>query len=188
MAINGIELAVGQKWKTRGGQEVEVIGDDGDWIYPCDLSNGHCVTNQGQVWQYEEDDDDLITLIQDEHGFTPWNGGECPVGIGSVVALKFRDGDVFTLNITEDVDWNHSGMMNDIVAYKVLKQAEETTVKTKTEHTEEPKYTIKEVFDAIIAEASYIASLPSVEQVQKYLAKNNHPDYNLYLQLKAKFE
>lgn len=193
MAVNGIELAVGQKWKNREGQEVEVIGNDGDWTYPWDLSNGFCVTNQGQVWQYEEDDDDLVTLVQDEHGFTPWNGGECPVTYDTEIEAKLRGGDLEN-DVAGWFDWSVSGDRGDIIAYRVVKQKEEKpkqmkeiVVETKTEAKEEPKYTVKEVFDAINT-ATAFTPFPSVEQVQKHLAKTNDPDYNLYLQLKAKFE
>lgn len=193
MAINGIELAVGQKWKNREGQEVEVIGYNGDLTYPWDLSNEFCVTNQGQVWQYEEDNYDLITIIQDEHGFTPWNGGECPVPDHIEIEAKLRCGDLET-EVAEWFNWSVSGDRGDIVAYRVVKQKEgkpkqmkEITVETATEAKEEPKYTVKEVFDAITAETAF-TPFPSAEQVQKHLARINHPDYNLYLRLKAQFE
>lgn len=197
MAVNGIELAVGQKWKTRCGQEVEIVGYDDETAtsYIWDLSDRSYVTDEGRQWDNEDETDsgDLITLIQDEHGFTPWNGGECPVPDHIEIEAKLRCGDLEN-EVAEWFNWSVSGGRGDIVAYRVVKQKEgkpkqmkEITVETATEPKEEPKYTVKEVFDAITAETAF-TPFPSVEQVQKHLARLSDPDYNLYLQLKAKFE
>lgn len=202
MTVNGIKLAVGQKWKTRGGQEVEIVNNDGHRVYPWDLSNGDSVTEQGDVLCNCEDEFDLITLIQDEHGFTPWSGGDCPVEYGVKIEYKMKNDPTKVFEgFPDGLRWEHIDLGGDIIAYRVVEQKVKSTkvdakeentigvvVKTKTEPKEEPKYTVKEVFDAIIAEEGFIGLLPSVEQVQKYLAKTNDPDYNLYLQLKAKFE
>lgn len=192
MAVNGIELAVGQKWKTKSGEIVKILYNDGDKTYPWDLSNGICVTDQGRVWKFTENNDDLSTLIQDEHGFTPWSGGECPVSYGVKIEYKMKNDPAKVYEgFPDGLRWGHFDLGGDIIAYRVVKQEEQTkevVVETKTEHTEEPKYTIKEVFDAINTETDYIAPFSSIERVQKHLAKISDPDYNLYLQLKAKFE
>lgn len=202
MAVNGIELAVGQKWKTRGGQEVEIVNNDGHRVYPWDLSNGDSTTEQGDVLCNCEDEFDLITLIQDEHGFTPWSGGDCPVEYGVKIEYKMKNDPTKVFEgFPDGLRWGHFDLGGDIIAYRVVEQkaeptkvdtdgeqVKEVTVGSKEEHTEEPKYTIKEVFDAINTETDYTAPFSSIERVQKYLAKTNDPDYNLYLQLKAKFE
>lgn len=67
MAVNGVEIKVGQKWKTRGGEIVEVVNFDRDSIWPWDLSNGGSVTDEG----FEQDDDDdpsewdIVELVED---------------------------------------------------------------------------------------------------------------------------
>lgn len=68
MAINGIELQVGQVWRTRGGWEAEVFRTDGDDFYPWDVrSEGRDDWSvRGDGRGYEEDGpsvDDLITPI-----------------------------------------------------------------------------------------------------------------------------
>lgn len=189
---NGIQLAVGQKWKTRGGQEVEIVSSINGNYYPWDLSNGACVKDSGAVWDDANDSSDLITLIQDEHGFIPWSGGECPVDYGVKIEYKMKNDPAKVYEgFPDGLRWGHFDLGGDIIAYRVVKQEEQTkevVVETKTEHTEEPKYTIKEVFDAINTETDYIAPFSSIERVQKHLAKISDPDYNLYMQLKAKFE
>lgn len=199
MAVNGIELAVGQKWKTRGGEIVEVLSEDNYHNYPWYLSSRDSVNNEGYVWDdCAFDSGDLITLIQDEHGFIPWSGGECPVGDEfASVEYKMRDCRITHIDAARDLYWENTGGYSDIIAYRVVKQEvkpakvdtdgeqmKEITVEAK----EEPKYTIKEVFDAINSETDSIAPFSSIEKVQKHLARINHPDYNLYLQLKARFE
>lgn len=66
MAVNGVEIKVGQKWKTRGGEIVEVLGNDGHSIWPWDLSNDASVTDEG----FEQDNDeptmyDIVELVKD---------------------------------------------------------------------------------------------------------------------------
>jgi len=47
MACKGIELAVGQIWLTRGGEKVEITGNDGHDTYPWDTECGS-LTNDGE--------------------------------------------------------------------------------------------------------------------------------------------
>lgn len=66
MAVNGVEIKVGQKWKTRGDEIVEVLGNDGDSVWPWDLSNDASVTDEG----FEQGKDepslyDIVELVKD---------------------------------------------------------------------------------------------------------------------------
>lgn len=193
MAVNNIELAVGQRWLTRGGKEVEIIDNDGHHAYPWNLSNGDCVTDQGRTWQYGTGIDDLDTLIQAENGFIPWNGGECPVPDSTKIEAKLRCGDL-ERDIAEWFDWSVSGDQGDIIAYRVVeqedqpKQKKESTVETTVEVTEEPKYTVEQVFNAINEATDEYVAYTSVSKVKAHLANSQDPDYKLYLELKAKFE
>ena len=50
-----------------------------------------------------------------------WNGGECPVAIGTPVDVRHRDGDVFfaeTAGRGSAHDWDNDGFGGDIVAYR----------------------------------------------------------------------
>lgn len=61
-----------------------------------------------------------------------WKGGECPVPDGTLVDVRYRDGqEQFGLPANELYDtpryaasafWNHDGLKNDIIAYRVVKE------------------------------------------------------------------
>lgn len=204
MAVNGIEIAIGQRWKTRDGGEVELVGNDGHSTYPWDLSNGFCVTNQGTVWEFQEDVYDLTTLIRDEHGFIPWNGGECPVGDNTLVEYKMRDyGDDVDVVAAKSLRWNNSNSSTDIIAYRVVEQkVKPTEVDVEEEQTEQAdqpkeqkeiikmnqKYTVKDVLYALDNLTDDYVDITLEEQIEEYLAVRESADYKLYLELKAKFE
>lgn len=66
MAVNGVEIKLGQKWKTCGGEIVEVVDFDQESDWPWDLSNGASVTDEG----LERRDgvrsmQDIVVLIED---------------------------------------------------------------------------------------------------------------------------
>ena len=66
-----------------------------------------------------------------DDGWIPWNGGDCPVEVGTRVDAKFRDGEkaynVLAGDYAEDpdsrsaTDWSHIESDYDIVAYRVVK-------------------------------------------------------------------
>lgn len=194
MAVNGVEIKVGQKWKTRGGEIVEIVSNDNDYHYPWNLSSGESVNNEGYIWDdYAFDSGDLITLVQDEQGFTPWGGGECPGPDHIEIEAKLRCGDV-EQEVAEWFDWSVEGVSGDIVAYRVIKQEDkpkqkkESNMEKTIETTEEPKYTVEQVFKAINKATDDLVAFTNVSKVKAYLAKTQDPDYNLYLTLKARFE
>lgn len=63
MAVNGVEIAVGQRWKTRGGRVVVVEKNDGHRIYPWDCDNGESYTTEGRSRSGVVSDEDLIGLV-----------------------------------------------------------------------------------------------------------------------------
>lgn len=69
-------------------------------------------------------------------GWIPWAGGECPVANGTLVDVRYRSGrENYELPANEIDDrfsndasycfWHHDGMGNDIVAYRVVKEAQQ---------------------------------------------------------------
>ncbi|AXY83340.1 3'-phosphatase, 5'-polynucleotide kinase [Acidovorax phage ACPWH] len=126
MAVNGIELAVGQVWRCRDGKEREIIEHDGDDIYPWDLRDGLCVTDQGTEWHDgEKSSIDFVELVRDENGFTIWRGGKQPEETkGKRVEVRFRATDVpNAVGDSEADSWQHYNSPSDIVAYKIVQDA-----------------------------------------------------------------
>ena len=87
-----VKLAVGQVWKDREGREVRIVGKNGDTDYPFDGSNGHSYTLSGTVFRdIGESDEDLVELVQDEHGWRPWKATKdsvCPVPEDTTVCIR----------------------------------------------------------------------------------------------------
>ena len=121
---DGPKLAVGQVWKDREGREVRIVGKNGDTDYPFDGSNGHSYTLSGTVFRdIGESDEDLVELVQDEHGWIPWKATKdsvCPVPKDTAVLIRL-------CNKTEDVRragdayWDDTpGPWFRVEAYKVV--------------------------------------------------------------------
>ena len=116
MAVNGIEIAVGQVWRTRGGAELTIrrhdpTDDEHPWLASAD-DESYWLAPSGQLFLSRTDDIDIVELIKDEHGFTIWRGG--------AVLVKLRDG----TETSDPVDsvwmrWSHTDTVGDTVAYKV---------------------------------------------------------------------
>lgn len=125
MAVNGIELAIGQVWRCRDGVDRVIVYNDGDSLFPWDLCKvgGDCndgsVTDDGSEYgPGHAHGRDLIELIRDEHGFTIWKGG--PVApVSGMVEYRLRDGARYT-GAAECQIWGHDGGPADLVAYMVL--------------------------------------------------------------------
>ena len=128
--VNGVEIKVGQVWRTRGGALATVYGEDDHPDYPVNITvNGEqasCGRN-GRRWgdinaeDTSDDDDDLIELVEDENGFTIWRGGEQPAEThGQESVMRLRDGP--TVKAPADkMNWAPTSA-NPIVAYKVVEQ------------------------------------------------------------------
>ena len=120
--VNGVEIKVGQVWRTRGGNTTTIVGDDARSAYPFDGDNGHSYTPVGTIWvNREEEDEDLIELVKDENGFTIWRGGEQPAEThGQEAAMRLHDGP--TVKAPADkMNWAPTSA-NPIVDYKVVEQ------------------------------------------------------------------
>lgn len=59
-----------------------------------------------------------------DDGWIEWHGGECPVPAGTLIDLRFRDGDVLERVMSYEWRWCHEGWDADIVAYRISKPAE----------------------------------------------------------------
>lgn len=55
-----------------------------------------------------------------EGGWIPWSGGECPVNAYTIVDVRLRDKDLRRRKDAGEFDWDHYGIYNDIVAYRVI--------------------------------------------------------------------
>lgn len=58
----------------------------------------------------------------------PWFGGESPLPAGVPFEFRFRDGELSTQVYTDAPDWrwSHTGAIGDIIAYRIVKNAELT--------------------------------------------------------------
>lgn len=72
--VNGIEIKVGQVWRTRGGALATVVSFDDHPDYPVNIKVGGdsaCCGRNGRCWgdigsqHTDDDDDDLIELVKD---------------------------------------------------------------------------------------------------------------------------
>lgn len=64
MAVNGTELAVGQKWRNRKGDSVIIESFQADDSLCWNLSDGSRVNDRGAFWEGgTEDEDDLVEFL-----------------------------------------------------------------------------------------------------------------------------
>ena len=127
-----VKLAVGQVWKDREGREVMVVGTRDHPDYPFGGSNGQSYTPNGTIWNLDEDEQDLVELIQDEHGWRPWKATKdsvCPVGLGVRVRIKTVVGAEFT-NVAQEIRWSAArnlggAIFGDVVAYQIIEEAQQ---------------------------------------------------------------
>jgi hypothetical protein len=68
------------------------------------------VIAKGTEEQNQEDDD-----------WIQWNGGDCPVEEGTLVAVELRNGTICNPMLAERFWWNHFNRVSDIVAYRLSK-------------------------------------------------------------------
>lgn len=125
--VNGIEIKVGQVWRTRGGALATVESFDNHPDYPVNLQidgdDASCGRN-GRWWgdigaeHASDSENDLIELVKDENGFTIWCGGEQPVPDDTMVTTRFNDGSGSTSR-AGSYHWGDTAL----VAYKVVGQA-----------------------------------------------------------------
>ena len=142
--VNGVEIKVGQVWRTRGGALATVESFDDHPDYPVNIKvegdsascgrNGRCWGDIGAE-HTNDDDDDLIELVKDENGFTIWRGGEQPADtIGKRVEYRYED-DAGACEPADHLRWEHAGSSGDIHAYKVVEESTQADSATLAEET-----------------------------------------------------
>ena len=118
------KLAVGQVWKDYLGREVTIVSSDDYDYWPFNGSNGESFTPNGYARSEDEGrPNDLVELIQDEHGWIPWEAtmdSVCPVSGNTPVCIRL-------CNKTEDVRYAGDACWDEkprpwyrIEAYKVF--------------------------------------------------------------------
>lgn len=61
-------------------------------------------------------------LMETDDGWIAWNGGDCPVGRGARVSVKFRSGIENHGAFAGSWHWWHQEAKADIIAYRVIKE------------------------------------------------------------------
>lgn len=125
------EFKVGQKWKTRGGDIIQiesVNSKEVGAVYPIKSIDYRFWTEKG-YYDYNEDDEHASDLVE----------------------------------LIEDVP---------------------------SEDKQDNKYTVAEVINALyeISGSNFSSYRQDVQDVEEYLSKTKDPEYQKYLELKAKFE
>lgn len=124
MAVNGIEIEVGQKWKTRDGGHQTIISHDAhDGTYRWETEDDWFTDTGHSRTDGRESDYDLVELIEYADGFKPWAGGEQPVEtVGKEVVLRLS----ISGNTKAPADRFNWGAYstNRILAYKVVEEVE----------------------------------------------------------------
>lgn len=117
-------------WLARGGLEIF-----GRLSVSCDFSTS-IVTRE--MWESER-----AKLAKPKGGKNGWirnRGGKQPVANGVMVEYRMRSGNQSQVAVAaEDVRWNHSSRLGDIMAYKVVEQAEQAA----PESTKDPEKAIE---------------------------------------------
>ena len=64
--MSSVEIKVGQKWKTRGGDVVEIVEDAQDY-QPFKGSNGYWYFKSGVAYKEYPSEEDLVKLLTEEY-------------------------------------------------------------------------------------------------------------------------
>ena len=124
MAVNGIEIQVGQKWRTHKSEIVAITAfDEEDPAYPWRSTVGwHRPDGTLSVRSLAEHD--LIELVEHADGFKPWAGGEQQEETrGKLVEVRLNDG-LKNTGRADDFVLKHNGT-SDITAYKIVGEAKQ---------------------------------------------------------------
>ena len=135
--VNGVEIKVGQVWRTGDDKLVEITERDPvDATYPWLGSDGDWYTDAGWFSRDRSRPNwDLIELVKDEKGFTIWHGGEQPAEtIGKTVEYRYER-DPGSDGPANSLRWTHTGLTGDIHAYKVVEEAAQADSATLAEET-----------------------------------------------------
>lgn len=118
------KLAVGQVWKDCLGREVTIVSSDDYDYWPFNGSNGESFTPNGYARSEDEGrPNDLVELIQDEHGWIPWKATKdsvCPVPGETTVCIRLCN-KMEEVRRAGDAYWDDTpGTPYRIEAYKVV--------------------------------------------------------------------
>lgn len=144
MAVNDVEIQVGQVWRTRRGQHARITAN----IHGSDVfsfvgvvdGQGKTYTAEGRTSLSGVSDYDLVRFVcledgrapaikfvgqdkPDDKGWVKWNGGNCPLMPTQPVIAKLRDGSVAYEGdacAAIDLDWSLADRPWDIDSYKVM--------------------------------------------------------------------
>ena len=164
MAVGNVEIAVGQVWRTHEGYETIPLRQSDDKTYPFwDDRMMATWGADGRCFAGKMDASDLIELVRDEHGFTPWAGGESPVDQHAMVVVRFDNG--YTQSrpqMASDLRWgaNPGDNYHRIVAYKLADTSAKTLandIMVKTLLTDEITQALEKPDSASLAEETLSA-------------------------------
>ncbi len=63
-------------------------------------------------------------VIPDKDGWLPWYGGECPVDGTAFVDVRYKHCLVNEADYAHIIRWKHLDIAGDVIAYRVIKEAE----------------------------------------------------------------
>ena len=102
MAVNGIEIKVGQVWRTRGGTEVRIIDFDVEDAhsvpsYPWRTDSELWLNESGKLLAHTTHEHDLVELISEADGpqeirFEPGDAGTLAIEMLTDLGWVFTDG------------------------------------------------------------------------------------------------
>ena len=137
----------------------------------------------------------LINTKISEDDFIPWNGGECPVKIGTMVHVKYRYGGesivsagTYRGGVVEHIhimgsytatSWNQPGGGTDIVAYKLYKAPQDTLTKGDTKVLTEGGNSTKINSDSLKLDMRVLLKIQGVDHIL-----TTEETHSLYKELK----
>ena len=97
MAVNGIEIQMGQTWRTRGGREVRIIDFDEDDLgsvtpYPWLTDRQIWVNADGQMLSYQTHEHDLVQLVSGAPDAPEADAGTLAIEMLTDLGWVFTDG------------------------------------------------------------------------------------------------
>lgn len=63
-------------------------------------------------------------VVPDEDGWLPWYGGECPVDPDTMVEVRYKGGPAIGVAQAHSICWEHIDKAGDVIAYRIIKEAE----------------------------------------------------------------
>ena len=127
-----VKVAVGgEEWiEWHGGECPFVVGTRAEFV----LRNGdigYSITSSNLCWKHEGVPSDIVAYRPLEEGWVKWEGGICPVTIGTQVDVIHADGGVYYSQKAGEVgvyaeSWAFDGHPSDIIAYRVVTDADWT--------------------------------------------------------------